>query len=534
VVSVTVHPQINLTNSDTIIVCSGDNIGLNLAATTNSTFVWSANNNGLVTGESLSPQTTDIIDDILVNNSNTQQQVNYTIDVTSNNNGCSVLNLPVTVFVNPLPLMLNQDTSICSGQSVNMNISTSIPSTVVWYGLINPIIYGETTTNTYTSTINDVLVNSSANIGFVEYVVTASANGCFAPNDTVQVNVLVPPTVSFTVNTNPLCSDAPISFVNQSPPTAQFSWTFGDGTNSTTYSPSHSYLNSGNYLVVLEATNQNNNCSASDSLLIAVNKSPDATFYTNDTTGCGDLNATFFAFYQPGVDYLWDFGNGETSTQVGNVTNYYDTEGCYNITLALTSPEGCISQLTQSNYVCLYDYPIAIISADPLVVNSLETQVNFYNSSQNAISYLWNLGNGVLSYDDNPTYTFPNWAADYNVILTAFNEIGCTDTASISIHVIEDLIVYAPNTFTPNDDEINQVYLPVLAQGYKKDYFEMYIYNRWGDLIFESHDPLIGWDGSYGRNSINCEIGTYTWVIKLEALSTQEIEEFTGHVNLVR
>ena len=534
VVSVTVHPQINLTNSDTIIVCSGDNIGLNLAATINSSFEWSANNNGIVTGESLSTQTTDIIDDILVNNSNTQQQVNYTIDVTSNNNGCSVLNLPVTVFVNPLPLMLNQDTSICSGQSVNMNISTSIPSTVVWYGLINPIIFGETTTNTYTSIINDVLVNSSANIGFVEYVVTASANGCFAPNDTVQVNVFVPPTVSFTVNTNPLCSDAPISFVNQSPPTALFSWTFGDGSNSTTYSPSHSYLNSGNYLVVLEATNQNNNCSASDSILIAVNKSPDATFYTNDTTGCGDLNATFFAFYQPGVDYLWDFGNGETSTQVGNVTNYYDTEGCYNVTLALTSPEGCISQLTQSNYVCLYDYPIAIISADPLVLNSLETQVNFYNSSQNAISYLWNLGNGVLSYDDNPTYTFPNWAADYNVILTAFNEIGCTDTASISIHVFEDLIVYAPNTFTPNDDEINQVYLPVLAQGFKKDYFEMYIYNRWGDLIFESHDPLIGWDGSYGRNSINCEIGTYTWVIKLEALSTQEIEEFTGHVNLVR
>ena len=221
-----------------------------------------------------------------------------------------------------------------------MNISTSIPSTVVWYGLINPIIYGETTTNTFTSIINDVLVNSSANIGFVEYVVTASANGCFAPNDTVQVNVFVPPTVSFTVNTNPLCSDAPISFVNQSPPTALFSWTFGDGTNSTTYSPSHSYLNSGNYLVVLEATNQNNNCSASDSLLITVNKSPDATFYTNDTTGCGDLNATFFAFYQPGVDYLWDFGNGETSTEQ-NPIHSFKQKGVRNvITLEVEGPKG--------------------------------------------------------------------------------------------------------------------------------------------------------------------------------------------------
>ena len=534
IISVTVHPQISLTNANSLTICSGDNVGLALAATVNSTFVWSATNNGIVTGESLSAQNTDIIDDILINNSTVTQQVNYTIDAISIDNGCTESNLPLTVLVNPLPYISNQDTTICSGQSVNMTINTAISANVSWYGLISPTIYGETTTSTYTPTITDILVNSSPNVEIIDYVLSASANGCFAPNDTIQVSVLVPPTVNFAVNTNPLCSNTPISFMNQSPPIYQFNWTFGDGTNSTTYSPTHSYPNSGNYLVILEATNQNNNCTASDSALIAVNKSPNATFFTNDTTGCGDLNATFFTNYQPDATYIWDFGNGETSNQVGNVTNYYDTEGCYTITLSLTSPEGCVNQSIISDYVCIYDYPIAAISASPLEVSSLNPEVQFYNNSQNAISYIWNMGDGTLSYDDNPTYTFANWAADYNVMLTAYNEIGCIDTASISINVYEDLIVYTPNSFTPNDDEENQLFYPVLAQGFKKDFIEFYIYNRWGELVFESHDPNIGWDGSYGNSGRDCQIGTYTWILKVKSLYDQDVKEITGHVNLIK
>lgn len=534
VISVTVHPEIALTNANNLTICSGDNIGLSLAATVNSTFVWSATNNGIVLGESLAPQNTALIDDILINNSNVPQQVNYTIDATSIDNGCIEANLPLTVTVNPLPFIANQDTTICSGEAVNINIVTATPANIGWYALISPNVFGETTTNTYTSLINDVLINASPTVEFVEYIITASSNGCFAPNDTVQVNVLVPPTVNFTVNTNPLCSDNPIVFVNQSPPIYQFNWTFGDGTGSTSYSPSHTYANSGNYLVILEATNQNNNCSASDSALLAINKSPDASFYTNDTIGCGELNATFFAFYQPDANYTWNFGNGQTSNQVGNVTNYYDTEGCYTISLSVTSVDGCVSQSVLSDYVCVYDYPIASISAQPLEVNSLDPQVQFYNNSQNAISYMWQMGDGTTSYDDNPTYTFSNWAADYNVILTAYNEIGCTDTASISIHVFEDLILYMPNSFTPNDDEENQVYYPVLAQGLKKDFIEFYIFNRWGELVFESHDPNVGWDGSYANQGRDCEIGTYTWVIRVKSLYDQDVIEFTGHVNLIR
>jgi gliding motility-associated-like protein len=118
--------------------------------------------------------------------------------------------------------------------------------------------------------------------------------------------------------------------------------------------------------------------------------------------------------------------------------------------------------------------------------------------------------------------------------MTAFNEVGCFDTASINIHVYEELIFYVPNSFTPNDDEINQMFTPVLSQGMKRNYFEFYIYNRWGEIVFESHDPEVGWNGAYGPDAIDCSIGTYTWKLKLETLQTQEIVEFYGHVNLIR
>ena len=474
------------------------------------------------------------INDILINNSNTPQIVNYTIDVTSIDNGCTEPNLPLIVTINPLPFILNQDTTICSGQAVNMNISTSITSNSFWYALINPLVFGETTTISTSGNINDVLVNTTPNQSIVDYVISANALGCSAPNVTVSVTVLVQPNVSFTVNTNPPCSDTPISFVNQSTPNYQFQWNFGDGSTSNLYSPTHPYTNSGYYLVFLQGTDQTNNCSASDSILLQINESPDATFSTNDTIGCDELNSTFFALYQPNVSYLWDFGNGVTSSQVGNVTNYYNTEGCYTITLTLTSAEGCVNQSSQSDLLCVYDTPIANISADPLEVNSLDPQIHFFNQSLHAVSYVWDLGNGIFSYDDNPIYTYANWAADYHVILSAYNEIGCIDTASISIHVFEDLIVYVPNSFTPNGDEANQLFYPVLAQGVKKDFIDFKIYNRWGQLVFESYNPQIGWDGTYGNKGRYCEIGTYTWVIKVKAMQDQDAREISGHVNLIR
>lgn len=533
-ITIKVFPAIQLTNATNINLCSNEQLDLNLAATVNANFTWYATNNGVVQGESTTPQNTSLINDLLINNSSLTEQVNYAVDVVALNSGCVAYDLPITVNVLPLPVLLNNDTTICSGELTNVNLVTNIPASIIWNGVFNIPIIGETYANISGSYINDLLVNNTGQDDTLVYEVWATANGCTAPLDSVLVIVHDQPDVDFSVLTNPLCSEDTIQFTNLSNPNFDFDWSFGDGGTSVAYSPTHIYNNSGIYEVMLVGTNPLNNCSAADSTTIVVNKMPDASFYTMDTIGCGNLNATFYANYQSTSDMVWDFGDGQTLAQVGNVTNYYGQAGCYDVTLTVTSPEGCVAQESYDDYVCVYENPIAFIGASPTSVNALNPTVQFSNSSQHAISYIWQMGDGGISYDDNPTYTYPMEGADYHVLMTAFNEVGCFDTASIDINVFEELIFYVPNTFTPNDDEKNQTFYPVLSQGMKRTYMEFYIYNRWGELVFESHDPSYGWDGTYGPNALDCPIGTYTWKLKLETLQTQEILDFHGHVNLIR
>ena len=534
IITMKVFPAIQLTNATNINLCSGDQLNANLAATVNATFSWSATNNGVVQGESTTTQNTSLINDVLINNSALSEQVFYAVDVQALTSNCQAYDLPIIVNVLPLPLVLNQDTTMCSGEYTNINLATNIPSNIVWNGVFNLGIQGETTANISGNYINDYLVNNTGQDVTLIYEIQATANGCPAPLDSILVIVHDQPTVDFVVNTNPLCTNNQAQFTNLSPTQYDFDWNFGDGGTSVSYSPNHIYTNSGNYEVMLVATNLLNNCSAADSAMVVVNKSPDANFNTLDTIGCGNLNATFFANYQATSDMVWDFGDGQTLTQVGNVTNYYGQAGCYDVTLTVTSPEGCVAQESYIDYVCVYENPIAFIGASPMNVNALDPTVQFSNYSQNAISYIWQMGDGNISYDDNPTYTYPMEGADYHVLMTAFNEVGCFDTSSVDIHVYEELIFYVPNSFTPNDDEKNQTFYPVLSQGMKRNYLEFYVYNRWGELVFESHDPKYGWDGTYGQGVIDCPVGTYTWKLKLETLQSQEIMEFRGHVNLIR
>jgi gliding motility-associated-like protein len=533
-ITVLVYPAIQLTNVTNINLCSNEQLDLNLAATVNANFTWSATNNGVVQGESTTPQNNSLLNDLLVNNSAFTEQVFYTVDVLALNSGCQAYDLPITVNVLPLPVLLNNDTTICSGQLTNVNLVTNIPASIVWNGVFNIPILGETYANISGNYINDLLVNNTGQDETLVYEVLATSNGCTAPLDYVLVIVHDQPDIDFSILTNPICSQDNVQFTNLSNPNFDFDWSFGDGATSEEYSPLHIYNNSGIYDVMLVGTNPLNNCSAAESLSIVVNKMPDASFYTTDTIGCGNLNATFFANYQATSDMVWDFGDGQTLAQVGNVTNYYGQAGCYDVTLTVTSPEGCVAQESYDDYVCVYENPIAFIGASPVSVNALNPTVQFSNASQHAISYIWQMGDGGISYDDNPTYTYPMEGADYHVTMTAFNEVGCFDTTSIDIHVYEELIFYVPNTFTPNDDEKNQTFYPVLSQGMKRTYMDFYIYNRWGELVFESHDPAYGWDGTYGPTALDSPIGTYTWKLKLETLQTQEIVEFHGHVNLIR
>ena len=121
-------------------------------------------------------------------------------------------------------------------------------------------------------------------------------------------------------------------------------------------------------------------------------------------------------------------------------------------------------------------------------------------------------------------------------MLIATSALGCSDTAYSTIQVYEELIYYVPNTFTPDNDNYNPTFQPVFTSGFDPQDFVLYIYNRWGELIFESHDASIGWNGTYGSNGEiqMCQDGTYTWKIEFKVTRWDERRVAIGHVNLIR
>ena len=99
----------------------------------------------------------------------------------------------------------------------------------------------------------------------------------------------------------------------------------------------------------------------------------------------------------------------------------------------------------------------------------------------------------------------------------------------------DHLILYVPNTFTPDGDDYNEVFLPVLTSGFDPENYVLFIYNRWGELIFESHNHLVGWDGTYGvGHKFPVQDGTYTWKIIVGEEDSRAKHTFHGHVNVLR
>jgi len=537
--TITVNPEPSIYPIPSITLCHGtlSNTIQIAGPISGSTYLWTNSNPVIGLGASGTGDIPAFFGTNLTNSS-VQSTIEVTPTYVNNTTTCIGQISTINVTIHPMPHVLNGDIAICSGENTNITLQSDIPSTFEWQA--DPItnVYNETSYPLQTSSfIQDDLVQLGTVQEVVQYhVVPISIPfGCIGPDSIISVYVNPLPTVDFTAINPPFCDLNPISFQNNSVGILDYTWNFGDGLISYLNNPTHQFPSVGTFNVQLNATNPLTGCTDSIMHPIIISPSPDANFDYSDSVGCDILDVIYTASsYNPTWSYVWDFGNGESTQQVGSVGYQFDEEGCYDVSLTVTNNQGCSTSETYPNIACVYDSPTASFSADQITVSVIEPLVNFYNWSQNTTSFEWDFGDGTIGFAENPIHTFPGEAGDYNVVLTAYNQIGCIDTAALNIHIAQDLIFYVPNSFTPNDDEKNQVFLPILTAGYKKGTYSLSIYNRWGEIVFESRDPDLGWDGSYGPSSINCQIGTYTWVIELEMLQSQEIKKFVGHVNLIR
>jgi gliding motility-associated-like protein len=278
-------------------------------------------------------------------------------------------------------------------------------------------------------------------------------------------------------------------------------------------------------------------CINTDQVDVIVGPVPVVSFTPDVTIGCAPLTVNLTNTTANSADCVWSISNGTVLTGCGTVPVTFTQGGCYDVTLTTTSNNGCVGTLTSTNLICVEALPIASFNPSSNVLSTLNTEVLFTNTSTGATSYLWNFGDeSPSSNETNPTNIYPGEPGTYQVMLVAYSPLGCTDTAYTTIIIYEELIFYIPNTFTPDDDNFNPIFQPVFTAGFDPYDFTLLIFNRWGEIIFESHDASIGWNGTYGSNGEieMCQDGTYTWKIEFKTNKNDERKMVVGHVNLIR
>jgi gliding motility-associated-like protein len=433
--------------------------------------------------------------------------------------------------------VLATDINFCQNtDSLYIEYSTDSPP-VVNAGPDDAICFGESYTLTATGDADIYIWNNNVDDGqsFTPlqtntYVVigTDIQNGCIA-SDTIQLVVNPLPVVTITTPDSILCAGETAELTANG--ALNYQWTNGPATDVYTFIPTET----NDYEVVGYDIN---GCTDTADITVVVNPMPIPLFSTDMFFGgCLPFSPTFTD--QTGengngpspASVVWDFGNGASSSQMGSAVNIYDNYGCYDISLTATTAEGCTATLTQQDYVCVNEI---IASFEP---NTYEQPITnpvfeFTNTSMNATSYEWSFGDNTYTDFINTTHTYDQYGV-YSVMLVAYAQDGCSDTAYQVITVKDVVIIYVPNTFTPNEDGLNDLFIPQLTSGYDRNNgYEFNIYNRWGEIIFQSTQPLEGWDGTFNDSPV--QNGTYIWTIRFKDSMSNKIYDYNGHVNVVR
>lgn len=307
-----------------------------------------------------------------------------------------------------------------------------------------------------------------------------------------------------------------------------FLWDYGDNTpperagNNNTL---HTYAAAGTYVVKL-LTDDVNFCNAPTSISHTVRLSDTvrARFVTPDK-GCVPYLAKFANTSMGGIDFLWDFGDGTTSTDV-NPSHLYAAIGTYTVSLTATDVSTCNRFDKYSFTVVVYDIPTAGFSFSPNPTKPNKV-VAFNNFSNGASNYLWNFGDGQTETLENPSHLF-NATGTYKSCLVALNEAGCSDSVCLDISVIVLPLLDVPNAFTPDKFGANSI---VKVVGYGVAKMDWKIYNRWGQNVFSTTSQSVGWDGRF--NGVIQPMDVYTYTLDVEFSDGKKFRK-TGDISLLR
>ena len=261
---------------------------------------------------------------------------------------------------------------------------------------------------------------------------------------------------------------------------------------------------------------------------------PIAEFSSELKEGCVPLSVNFAPVsHDVAVSYLWNFGDDNYSTAADPVHVFTET-GTYNVALTVTSliNQKYITEVTEEP-VIVYGRPdVDFKIGDDY--NEAGNEISFINYSSNIVEWSWDFGDGSTSRAENPNHTYAE-GDSYDVILIGKDANGCKDTMMSTIRISGITLTnnfFAPSAFTPNGDGSNDEFKAII-NGPQSLEFEMSIYDRQGNLIFETDDINQPWDGRLKGSGRTAPQGTYIWLIILKD-DKGEHDRQIGEVTLLK
>ena len=450
--------------------------------------------------------------------------VTTTYTFTPNAGQCGV-GTTLTIVVNPNPiLVITNPQPVCNPNTVDItNTSVTTGSSAGSFSYwTNP-----SGTNPLT---NPASISNSATY----YIQLTTASGC----KTIQpVTVIInnTPVLSIT-DPNPVCSPNTVNLTSPSITSGSSSGvtlTYWQNAGATiSLSSPQSISSSGTYYI---QSTTGAGCSVVESVDVSILQPPTPIISADNLAGCSPVCVNFSDLTTDNVStWNWTLGN-EGSSSDPNPSQCFTSVGQQNIALTVTGTNGC-SATSSPITITVYPTPVADFSASSYTISMIDGDsiVSFYNqSTPDVVSWYWDFGTGetLSTNQPSPSYGYPfTNGGNYTTTLTVYNSFGCSDVITKEIIVEPYFTFYIPNVFTPDSDGKNDTFFGL---GIGIVDYEITIFDRWGEKIFESNNIEKGWDGRAKGGAEIAQQDVYVWKVNLKDIFNKK-HEYIGKVSLIK
>ena len=277
----------------------------------------------------------------------------------------------------------------------------------------------------------------------------------------------------------------------------------------------------------------NNGCLSSDNVQVTVNALPQPSFTTSTTNGCSPLSVTFTNTSNPlGSSCVW-YVNGSPAGNGNTLSEIFTGSSCEDIGIMITDAAGCSQSITMTDVVCVNPNPSASFTWSP-IEPMLGGTVAFENTSIGGVTYTWDI-NGQGASGESVSYNVPSETdGQFTACLEVIGPGGCMDAQCYTVLVSAESYIFVPNSFTPDADGTNDVFAPTIV-GLTKDYrYSFRVYDRWGDVIFETNDPNDVWTGNVHDGGHYAQADAYVYEITLQLRAGEVPFRKVGSIVLIR